>query len=367
MRLRVWYSLYYLETTLCLLTGRPLGIRDWDCSSPAPRPIDNETEDIYPDMDQPQDSFFYANQLISRIFAEVSTQLYSPRNNVSQSKDWYGTQRTMQRLEGMIDEWREGLPEDLQFLNENDELKSQVNQVCFDPDRPDMEGESLSAIFAVKKRMDLALLYYNVRILIHRPSVCVSDEILSEQSPSIREYRRKSAADCVSCARQILRIMAVEPDLNKRLSTIPWWCFLHYFTAASAIIMSDVIYSASGQDQLVSQLMDEARSGLRWLAGVSKRNLAGRRCCIILARILKLISVQIGQSDQFEDLDEEICRAWNVVAGGDIMGGLADSFRTYVVPPLDFLNRLHFPVQPDPTLQPDFFGMDWEMNSPWES
>jgi hypothetical protein len=364
MRHRVWYSLHYLETTLCLLTGRPLGIRDWDCSSPVPRPIQDEMSDRYPNMDDSQDAFFLANRLIAKIFAEVSTQLYSPRNNFSNSTDWAENHRLMQRLEAMLDEWRDGLPEELQFLNQKDELRDHVSQVCFDPSMPP-SAETLRCICAAKKRMDLALLYYNVRILIHRPSVCLNEDGALDHDVSVRNYRKQSAADCVACARQILKIMSTEPDINKRLSTIPWWCFLHYFTVAAAIIMSDIIYGASGQTELIPQLMLEARSGLEWLSGVSKRNLAGRRCCIILSRILKLIAVDIGAPEQASGLDEVIRGSWYVVAGGDIMSGLDNplSADSYVVPPLDFLNRFQSSTPESAINQPNFFAADWP--SPW--
>ncbi|RPA84028.1 hypothetical protein BJ508DRAFT_46970 [Ascobolus immersus RN42] len=343
MRTRVWYSLYYLETTLCLLTGRPLGIRDWDCSSPVPRPIHDEMSDSYPNMNEGQDHFFLANRMIAKIFAEVSTELYSPRNSFSTSRDVANNHRTMQRLEAMLDDWRDSLPEELRFLDQQDQLRDHVSQ-----------------------RMDLALLYYNVRILIHRPSVCMTDDGLSSEDSHVRSYRKKSSEDCVRCARQILRIMSVEPDINKRLSTIPWWCFLHYFTAASAILMSDIMYNASGGTELVPEIMAEARQGLEWLAKVSKRNLAGRRCCILLARILKLIAAEINYPESAINLDEAICASWNVVAGDDIMSGLdhPQTPNSYVVPPLDFLNRFQPSFSQEAAMQQgSFFAADWP--SPW--
>ena len=145
---------------------------------------------------------------------------------------------------------------------------------------------------------------------------------------------------CAMHAMHNIQKLANPPlTITQRLSTIPWWCFLYYLTSSEAIILTEVLFQTTGMkaanDQQIYQLLTVARDGFRWLFRISDANLAGRRCCAMLARIFKILAKKLGnynpvlerefgeaiERDIAESIDEPTLELW--VTDG----------------PLDFRNR----------------------------
>jgi hypothetical protein len=114
----------------------------------------------------------------------------------------------------------------------------------------------------------------------------------------------------------------------QRLSTIPWWCFLYYLTSSEAVILTEVVFQTTGlkaaDDHQIHEYLTIARHGFRWLFNISDANLAGRRCCAMLARIFRLLTKKLGhyspelekefgeaiERDIRESIDEPTLELW---------------------------------------------------------
>lgn len=116
MRLRVWYCLCYLETNLCLITGRPCAIQDRNCSAPCPTALN---EEILPSEHRDNttlDTYFLKHQNLMVISMEVLDILYSART--PRDKSWFQMQGSMRELSAALEVWKTSLPLTLDFQRE---------------------------------------------------------------------------------------------------------------------------------------------------------------------------------------------------------------------------------------------------------
>jgi hypothetical protein len=118
MRVRVWYSLVYLEATLCLVTGRPSALQEQDAG---PRPRTNHSDDSESD-DGKSDSYYACLMRLSVIASKVHSQLYSARTTkVKKSRDV--AKKTIEAVSKCLERWREKLPHHLDFDSEHEDRK----------------------------------------------------------------------------------------------------------------------------------------------------------------------------------------------------------------------------------------------------
>lgn len=107
MRVRVWYSIVYLEATLCLVTGRPVGLQQQDSGGPIPQTGavgSNGGPDIY----------YSALMKLSMIGAAVQGELYSARTmQIRKTRD--SAEKAIGALAQKTDLWKQALPETLAF------------------------------------------------------------------------------------------------------------------------------------------------------------------------------------------------------------------------------------------------------------
>jgi len=129
MRVRVWYSVCYLEATLALITGRPSGLQAHQSSAPLPR-----SGDFDPEPDPTQDAYFAALIKLSSIASEVLSQLYSARSRLVIQQGWDRVQETMERFDRRLERWKGKLIPSLAFDDTHDSSEGPnyfMNQVYF--------------------------------------------------------------------------------------------------------------------------------------------------------------------------------------------------------------------------------------------
>lgn len=127
MRLRIWYCLCCLETSLCLITGRPCSIQDRYCSAPCPTALDDEILPGGHDDDSVLDDYFLKHRNLMFVSTEVLNILYSAQT--PKDKSWPQIQDSVRDLSVVLELWRVSLPFPLDFLNNHQDriLKRQVS------------------------------------------------------------------------------------------------------------------------------------------------------------------------------------------------------------------------------------------------
>lgn len=91
----------------------------------------------------------------------------------------------------------------------------------------------------------------------------------------------------------------------------------------------------TANNQEIEKFLNVARDGFRWLFSISDANLAGRRCCAMLARIFRILAKRLG------GYDEMLKKEFGEAIERDIVEGIDQpSLEEWVAyGPLDFRNR----------------------------
>lgn len=137
------------------------------------------------------------------------------------------------------------------------------------------------------QRLNLALQYYNIRMLINRP---LMDDRHPDEFPE-SGFNNRSAAICVRSARKIIHLIVDESNT----SDSPWWWLLHYIMPAKAIIMLEMGHQAIHTPEHKAALFADGKMVLDWLKKVSKVNMSVRRYSVELADQLKKVDPRIGE------------------------------------------------------------------------
>ena len=221
-RRRLWYSLYVLDRLLSLQLGRPPAIYDGHYKTTLP---ESSAEDG-------SNEYFLVMIQFSAIIGRVLDHLYNP-GNVQSPEDALSA---MTLLNQELLQWKSDLPRKLRF----DLSHTLENSVTFR-----------------RQRNMLAIKFYHLRSLIHRP--CLSPAKLfrspglewTSLPPSLTKQLRQSAQTCVSAAQNTARLLYHLDDKKSLVYGFPWWQMISCLICASSILL--VASISSGDDQLADK------------------------------------------------------------------------------------------------------------------
>jgi hypothetical protein len=270
---QTWWSLYSLERTLSIITGRPSIVVDSCCSVPLPMvipedDIPEEVEATYrmqtanastqhsatptfngshtPSVDPPliplgpgrtdahSGSYFRAVVQLSIICQNILTSLYSAGTMVTPQSD---TKQDMALLSKRLDQWLSSLPAEFQ-----------------EPSRgPNSRFERM--------RMLLRFQLCSARILLTRP--CLAERRQPWKEASDVGFSKRMADSCVEAAKTIVASLPDEPCPGL-YEQGPWWCIVHHMMQAiSVFLLALSIPSSTSQD--VTTMIHCVRKTIRWL------------------------------------------------------------------------------------------------------
>ncbi|KAL1619968.1 hypothetical protein SLS56_009887 [Neofusicoccum ribis] len=291
-RVRVWWSLYYLEYLLCEITGRPTAIDRRFCSTPMPAAMEETNIVNSPDAKKLEEwrksqdasetppsnsskrtsvdatstvnsaNHFRCRIQLTVISQKVLVNLYSA-NTVT--KSWERAQEEMGMLGEEIDEWYRSLPPQYQFTrSDSDEA------FC-------------------RERVQLAFSYYSAKILVSRPCLCRVDKRIQKQGERSKTLDTNKARECIMAARSmsdLLPDMAV-PDAVWIYANGPWWCIVHHLMQAMTVLMLELAYELCHMPNPAVDkegILQIARKLLRWLTMMAARGNDGARSACKQAR-----------------------------------------------------------------------------------
>lgn len=128
-RLRIWYSLCYLESVLFLINGRPPALRQGDLTVPRAAASGETTLGNGDDLPH----LYYHNLInLTSIAMDVHQHLYSVHSMRSQNRVWSRAQKTIKSMNQRLKRWRDDLPEPLDFTIKEHPVSVGVfkRQVC---------------------------------------------------------------------------------------------------------------------------------------------------------------------------------------------------------------------------------------------
>ncbi|KIW94548.1 uncharacterized protein Z519_04524 [Cladophialophora bantiana CBS 173.52] len=226
-RRRLWYSLYVLDRLLSLQLGRPPAIHDEDFkvaypSKASDMSISNGTAESKRNL-SPKDQecsngeYFVAMIQFSGIIGRVFSLLYGP----NRTDNAVLALSTIQSLDHDLQQWRASLPRALRF---------------------DLAHIFQKSTILKRQRNMLAIKFYNLQALIHRPLLSSSRFLRSCRDPlAFYQAERgrivQSKKKCVVAAQHTARLLHNVADKKQLIYDFPWWQMISCLICATSILL----------------------------------------------------------------------------------------------------------------------------------
>src|SRR5207248_2658909 len=84
--------------------------------------------------------------------------------------------------------------------------------------------------------IELAMYYWSVRMILHRPCLRNLEGRIMNESRASRDFDQEAAIACVDAALGLLRLMPDSPDIAQAYRILPWWSLIHYMCQAAAVL-----------------------------------------------------------------------------------------------------------------------------------
>ncbi|KAI9045038.1 putative C6 transcription factor [Aspergillus affinis] len=297
-RYRVWWSLYTLDLTLCVMTGRPPSCSDEFFTTPLPAPFEEETfkEAVYaqqlmkdneargifmetlglgrsgylasdtasPDTSdpllpslskqceqiassavealEPNSSLYFLHVIdLAFIVRETIDTLYAPG---ASRMLWGEIEMAISTLNGKLDAWLTRLPVAFQFTRGTREFE--------------------------RERTNMAFYFHSAKILVTQP--CFSRVTRQGSGTDIAgKFCESTAIACIDLAVQMLELVPEHPNFSWIYRISPWWCMLHMLMQPITIILTELLLAKPDTTKR-RKLLRVVSKTTRWLAELSTKD-----------------------------------------------------------------------------------------------
>jgi hypothetical protein len=271
---RTWWSLYFLEQTLSIITGRPSMIIDLCCSislsmpfpeglandaeasmrhrqdskacrstkSTSQLPFDNSLDPLHTSTnanvtEANSGSYFNATVQLAMITERILTSLYSASSTMQTPEE---LQQNIHQVARRLDQWVMLLPAALNYH----------------------EPRGISSQHSNRERMLLGFQLCSARILLGRPFLMKPE--LSWTDNNEPSFAVHMANSCIESAKTIVNFLPDEPQLDYLYNKGPWWCIVHHMMQAISILLLGLTHpTATSHDSM--SLIQYTKKVLRWL------------------------------------------------------------------------------------------------------
>ncbi|KAL4801199.1 fungal-specific transcription factor domain-containing protein [Aspergillus unguis] len=321
IRYRVWWSLYTLENTLSIMTGRPTSAPDKYSTTPLPIPFDEEQfrepvasrlltvfrvrtdymngltsqrrvpggwdspglapatfgqEPLPSPMEvSPSNSFYFLYFVdLTVIMRRAIDSLYSPG---FARRPWLTISAAILDLVQETDEWLSRVPSIFQFKTR----------------QPSSHFE--------RQRWSLAFRYYSLRITLSRPSLCRSERQRPPNEASALSQQR-IARICIDSACELLDLLPDKPDALWLVQVSPWWCVLHYLMQSITVLLIEMEFCVRFHADGASHITLHLEKCLDWLHSLGSISLPSRRAWEVCNSIYNRLFFGPGPRSSLLDL-----------------------------------------------------------------
>jgi hypothetical protein len=305
-RMRLWWSVFYLEHLLSVMTGRISCLGDGSCSAPLPLPFDTiegnvligyssrqipysadglwmnqqpERTENRPawlkDMPLSESLYFFYLVDIALITHRITNKVYS--TDVA-SRGWAHIKDHVSLYNKKLEQWLSDLPSSLAFDG------SRMNHSPY--------------------QISLALHYYSACIVINRPCLTrpETDEKTGIQIPRSM-FGNETAMQCLHASLALLEVIPDHPDTQWAYNIAPSWALLHFMMQATVVLLlhlsigvvpvctETAAMDGPGEDFAVIAAVKKA---LRWLEILGEDEQSSRRAFEFCSRCFNRISGSQG-------------------------------------------------------------------------
>lgn len=324
---RTWWSLYSLERTLSIITGRPSIIVGSYCSVPLPMPVseDNNSEEIEaayrmrkgsttaPSAASPtfsvssnsgfdlssnvgiaeanSGSYFKAVVQLSIITQNILTSLYSAGTILRSSS---GIQQDTMQLVQRLDQWVSVLPVEFNSQDPSNNQKMKFS----------------------RERMLLGFQFCSARILLTRPSLTPRRQPWKETNDAC--FARSMANMCVEAAKTFVASLPDELHTDLIYDQGPWWCIVHHLMQAISVFLLGLSYPSSNSHDSMTMVF-YVEKALSWLQALQDP-VADRAYHVAMKLFQGITRPYSGEGSNIWTPDVDLSVPIPVPAGGQQVG-----------------------------------------------
>lgn len=288
-RSRTWFALYTLEITLAEYTGRPCSITALDISVPidvsyesaASLSPDHQTEFLVDSRDASLSNLTrvtgsphtdkYAAHFPCRIqLSFLSHRIYSSLYSVGGDMTWSDVQDAVRQYNIELMHWESKLPVELTVLRTQQQIRSA------DP------------------AIELAMYYWSIRMILHRPCLCNLEGRIVNESRTSRDFNQEAAVACIDAALALLRLMPDSPNIGEAYRILPWWSLLHYVCQAAAVLILELCLAAQHCPSRVGEILDGLKKAISYLRMMSPASLSAYKAWRVCRQLMADATSRLG-------------------------------------------------------------------------
>ncbi|KAJ5899982.1 hypothetical protein N7495_004726 [Penicillium taxi] len=214
---RLWWALFMIDTTLCVMTGRPSSTANTFCTTPFPTPYkedDLEHEDVAQLITDNSPRNYLLNFLLSH---EITTSVSSNSSADLVFSTIPGSSK------GSSNQQAQATTETLS------RLPAEVDFARFDKDDQKLARQCTS----------LAFLFYTTKLVISQPCLRrLANPLPGTKSPKVSQLCGAMASLCIKVAHKTLDLLPSEPGAALLYGLSPWWCMLHYIMQPTTVLLT---------------------------------------------------------------------------------------------------------------------------------
>ena len=212
--------------------------------------------------------------LLQLLSNHATTSLYRPG---CEMRPWSQVEDEIERLNKLLERWRSTL------------------NPAFDFEKTSKSDDSS------RHATMLARSYFSVQMIVNRPCLCRLNDRIEGQSERSRQFCLRTARAAVQAASNMLSVLPSNFDTGLAYRNSNWWCLTHHVMQATVILLCALSVDVTGYEPGVTQVLERAIIGFRWLHLIGQKTKAGERAWVSVGNMLRVVAQRRGL-----DVSEEL-------------------------------------------------------------
>jgi hypothetical protein len=230
----------------------------------------------------------------------LSHRIYSSLYSVGGDMTWSDVQDAVRQFNIELMHWRSMLPVELTVLRTQQPIRSS------DPG------------------IELAMYYWSVRMILHRPCLCNLEGRIVNESRASRDFNQEAAVACVDAALALLRLMPDSPNIGEAYRILPWWSLLHYVCQAAAILILELCLAAQHCPLRVGEILDGLKKAISYLRMMSRASLSAYKAWRVCRQLMTDSTSRLGIATMDVPSDMPPPREWTKAYETSLVQALDD-------------------------------------------
>ena len=172
--------------------------------------------------------------------------------------------------------------------------------------------------------IELAMYYWSVRMILHRPCLCNLKGRIANESKGSRDFNQEAAIACVDAALALLSLMPGSPNIAEAYRILPWWSLLHYVCQAAAVLIMELCLAAQHCPSRIGEILDGLKKASSYLRMMSRASLSAYKAWRVFQQLISDSTSRLGIDTMDVSSDMPPPRGWTGAHEASLIQALDD-------------------------------------------